>query len=109
MSQLRRTEILTFRRNWKAQGTYSPAFDGEAGILFRYSFPQGAPNWLENQGPDRDPKFFGPIPWDDGLNYYCKGTPTRDQYTGCVLGLLEVLDLVGADDGALQVQVARDL
>src|SRR5215471_7038371 len=44
---------INISKNWKAQGTYSPAFDGEAGILFRYSFPEGAPNWLEDQGPDR--------------------------------------------------------
>jgi hypothetical protein len=100
---------INISKNWKAQGSYSPAFDGEAGILFRYSFPAGAPNWLEDQGPDRDPKFFGPIPWDDGLSYYCKGTPTRDQYTGCVLGLLMALDLVGPDDLSLQAQGAQDL
>jgi hypothetical protein len=100
---------LNISKNWKAQGIYTPAFDGQAGMLFRNSFPQGVPTWQQNQGPDRDNRIFGPIPWDDGLNYYCMSSFTRDQYTGCVLGLLMTLDLVGPDDASLRAEVGADL
>ena len=100
---------LNISKNWKALGLFSPAFDGQAGMLFRNSFPQGAPAWQQNQGPNRDNRIFGPIPWDDGTNYYCMSSFTRDQYTGCVLGLLMTLDLVGPDDASLRAQVGADL
>lgn len=100
---------LNISKNWKAKGNYSPAFDGEAGMLFRNSFPEGVPSWQQNQGPIRHEKTFGPISWDDGKNYFCQGTFTRDQYTGCVFGLLFTLDLVGPDDPVLQARVRDDL
>src|ERR1043166_4346790 len=100
---------LNISKNWKALGLFSPAFDGQAGMLFRNSFPEGAPAWQQNQGPNRDNRIFGPIPWDDGTNYYCMSSFTRDQYTGCVLGLLMTLDLVGPDDASLRAQVGADL
>ena len=100
---------LNISKNWKAKGIYSPAFDAEAGILFRNSFPEGVPSWQQNQGPIRHEKTYGPIPWDDGKNYYCQGTFTRDQYTGCVFGLLTAFDLVGPDDPALRAQIRDDL
>jgi len=100
---------INISKNWKAKGVYSPAFDAEAGMLFRNSFPEGVPSWQQNQGPVRHEKTFGPIPWDDGKNYYCQGTFTRDQYSGCVFGLLTALDLVGPDDPALQAQIRDDL
>lgn len=100
---------LNISKNWKAKGVYSPAFDAEAGILFRNSFPEGVPSWQQNQGPVRHEKTFGPIPWDDGKNYFCQGTFTRDQYTGCVFGLLSAFDLVGPDDAALRAQIRDDL
>jgi hypothetical protein len=57
---------INISKNWKAQELYSPAFDGEAGMLFRNSFPAGVPTWQQNQGPNRDNRIFGPILWDDG-------------------------------------------
>jgi hypothetical protein len=100
---------LNISKNWKALGLYSPAFDGQPGMLFRNSFPAGVPSWQQNQGPNRDNRIFGPIPWDDGQNYYCMSSFTRDQYTGCVLGLLMTFDLVGPDDAALRAQAGADL
>jgi len=100
---------LNISKNWKAIGLYSPAFDGEAGMLFRNSFPEGVPTWQQNQGPNRDTRIFGPVPWDDGTNYYCMSSFTRDQYTGCVLGLLMTFDLVGPDDASLRAEVGNDL
>lgn len=100
---------LNISKNWKAKGIYSPVFDAEAGILFRNCFPEGVPDWQQDQGPDRNERIFGPLPWDDGKNYYCQGTFTRDQYTGAVFGLLMTLDLVGPDDPALRAQVRDDL
>src|SRR5256885_1054074 len=32
---------LNISKNWKATGLYSPAFDGQPGMLFRNSFPAG--------------------------------------------------------------------
>src|SRR6266704_3633069 len=100
---------LNISKNWKALGLFSPAFDGEAGMLFRNSFPEGVPTWQQNQGPNRDNRIFGPLPWDDGKNYYCMSSFTRDQYTGCVLGLLMTFDLVGPDDASLRAEVGADL
>jgi len=100
---------INISKNWKAKGLYSPAFDGQAGMLFRNSFPAGVPTWQQNQGPNRDNRIFGPFPWDDGQNYYCMSSFTRDQYTGCVLGLLMTFDLVGPDDVSLRSQVGADL
>lgn len=100
---------MNISKNWKAKGVYTPAFDAEAGILFRNSFPEGVPSWQQNQTPNRHEKTYGPIPWDDGKNYFCQGTFTRDQYTGCVFGLLSVFDLVGNDDPAMRDQIRDDL
>jgi hypothetical protein len=100
---------LNISKNWKAKGIYSPALDAEAGILFRNSFPEGVPSWQQNQSPNRHEKTFGPIRWDDGTNYFCQGTFTRDQYTGCVFGLLTAFELVGPDDPALRARIRDDL
>ncbi|MBI2435847.1 MAG: hypothetical protein HYV26_23575 [Candidatus Hydrogenedentes bacterium] len=100
---------LNLSKNWKAQGLYTPAFDAEAGILFRNSFPEGAPAWQQNQGPGRHEYTFGPIAWDVGRNWYGQGTFTRDQYTGCMLGLLTALDFVAGDDPAMRELISQDL
>ncbi|MBI4559691.1 MAG: hypothetical protein HY706_19045 [Candidatus Hydrogenedentes bacterium] len=100
---------INISKNWKAKGLYSPTFDAEAGILFRKSMPEDTPSWQETFGPNRHEFTFGPIPWDDGKNYYCQGTFTRDQYTGWAAGLQIALDLVGPDDPALQATIRADL
>jgi hypothetical protein len=83
--------------------------NGEPGLPFRRSFPEGAPSWQIDQGTNRDGDIIGPLTWDDGLNYYAKAKTTRDQYAGIVFGLATAFDLVGPDDPALQAQLRDDI
>ncbi len=81
---------------------------GEPGALFRNCFPEGFP--FQQQDPaTRHRMIFGPIPWDDGQNWFCEDGTSRDQYAGVVFGLLATLELVGPEDPVLARQIAGDL
>jgi len=83
---------------------------GEPGRLFRACFPAGFP--FQAQDPaTRPPMIFGPIPWEDGQDWYCEDGTSRDQYAGATFGLTAAMDAIAGQPGLedLTRQIADDL
>jgi hypothetical protein len=82
-------------------------FPGEAGELLRNCRSVGSPFVATGN------MIFGPLDWveEDGrtTKWMCEDGTSRDQYAGVILGLVSVLQQVGADDPALRDRTARDV
>ncbi|MFA5787226.1 MAG: hypothetical protein WDA71_09665 [Actinomycetota bacterium] len=117
--------LINISKNWKT--TFNPKIDttkdptqdafidfgggifqGEAGLLFRSCTPADAP-WALNVGRTPGDRLYGPLPWDDGKEYYCLDATSRDAYAGTTFGLVTALDFVAGDDPEMRDMIGNDL
>lgn len=84
---------------------------GEAGLLMRSCTPADAsPAWTDlrfNHGPLGT--LIGPLRWDDGRDWYCLGSTSRDIYMGALFGMGVALDHLGDENHPLRAMLAHDL
>lgn len=87
-------------------------FPAEAGLLMRTCTPEdSAPRWrdLRNNFEGLE-ELIGPIPWEDGRNWYCVGSTSRDSYAGTIFGLSVAFDFFGGPENAeLKAMAGHDL
>jgi hypothetical protein len=85
---------------------------GEAGLLMRTCTPEDAdPPYSDlRQNFTGHPELIGPFAWDDGRDWYCVGSTSRDSYMGTLFGLGVALDFLATDENpGLRATLAHDL
>lgn len=108
--------LINISKNWQHDfelTTEPPGFGGgvfpsEPGLLFRACVPTDAPSFATWSEP-RGRRVFGPIPWDDGKEYWCEDGTSRDAYAGTTFGLLTAFDLVSPDVPWMRAMIRNDI
>ncbi|MDQ1687494.1 MAG: hypothetical protein QOK42_469 [Frankiaceae bacterium] len=80
---------------------------GEPGMLMRACTTVGDPLGIHDNGADD--RVVGPFKWEDGKDYWCEASPSRDTYAGTTFGMLTAFDLVSTDDPAMRTMLRDDL
>jgi hypothetical protein len=80
---------------------------GEPGMLMRACTTTTDPLGIKKQ--NADDRVVGPFRWEDGQDYWCEGSPSRDTYAGTTFGMLTAFDLVSVDDPAMRTMLRDDL
>ncbi len=77
---------------------------GEAGLLMRTCTPEKAVSKVADLRTNFAPtgELIGPLPFDDGKNYFCIGSTSRDSYAGTIFGLSVALDFFATEENPKQ-------
>lgn len=107
--------LINISKNWRYD--FQPALDpprfgggvipSEPGLLFRACIPTDAPAF--STWTTRGARVYGPIPWDDGKEYWCEDGTSRDAYAGTTFGLLTAFDLVSPDVPWMRAMIRNDV